>query len=97
MATTRIERETTVIYNDEEKDALIWTNSPNVMRRLDKLVSACPESYRCVRVEGNGFAKRYAVPKKLIRFARPVVRTEARREAAKANAERLAKYREEHS
>ena len=93
MGYSRRERETTVIFNEEEYTASIWTCSPVMIRRLDRLCKDLPDFYRCVLVDDKAQAKRYEVPKKLIRFGKPIVRTEAQREAArergKANAARM--------
>lgn len=37
MPTPRIERETTMTYNEEEEDALIWSASPTFQRKMEKM------------------------------------------------------------
>ena len=69
MAATRLERETTIIFNEEERKAMIWTCSPTMIRRLDKLVKHNSDAYRCVLVDGD--ARRYEVDKRYIRFGKP--------------------------
>ena len=69
MAGTRLERETTIIFNEEERKALIWTCSPTMIRRLDKLAEGYPDAYKCVLVDGD--ARRYEVDKRYIRFGKP--------------------------
>lgn len=65
------ERETTIIWNAKDKTAKIWTADPFVMRKLDKKVSEHPDQYKCVLDDQKWSAKRYEVPKKLVRFGNP--------------------------
>lgn len=71
---TRLERETTITYNEEEQTAQVWTCSPVTMRKLDKLCEELPDKYRCVMVDAAANARRYEMPKKLVKFAKPVER-----------------------
>jgi hypothetical protein len=79
---TRIEQETTINYNAEEKAAEIYTADPSIMRKLKKLSEQFPDVYVCK--ESKEFQAKYIVPKRLIRFGKPA--SEARREAARNNA-----------
>ena len=74
MNIPRIERETTIIFNEEESVASIWTCSPVMMRKLDKLCKDAPETYKCVLVDDKTPAKRYEMPKRYISFRKPVER-----------------------
>lgn len=65
------EMETTIIWNAKDKTAKIWTADPFVMRRLNKKVSEHPDQYKCVLDDQKWGAKRYEVPKKLVRFSVP--------------------------
>lgn len=90
---SRYEQETIVNYNNEEKTASVFTCDPVVQRKLDKYVNKYPDVYKCVKVtqvaEGQ-FSKEYEIAnKKLVSFRPPVVMTEARREACRANFARL--------
>lgn len=87
------ERETTIIWNAKDKTAKIWTADPFVMRKLDKKVSEHPEQYKCVLDDQKWGAKRYEVPKKLVRFGNPPsqARIEVGRRVAKMRAESLQK------
>ncbi len=81
MGYSRIERETTIIFNEEESTASVWTCSPMTMRKLDKLCDELPDTYRCVLVDDKAQAKRYEMPKKLVSFRKPKVMSEEQREA----------------
>ena len=84
MTYTRAEMETSIIWDDEEKIAHIYTASPITMRKLDKLVELHPEEYRRTWVEQDGAritAAKYTVPCKRIRFGKPP--SEAQRNSAR--------------
>lgn len=103
MNYSRSEQETSIVWDEEQKVARIYTASPISMRKLDKLCEVCPDEYRRTWIEidkkDRVTAAKYEVTAKLIKFAKPVVRTEeqiqAAKERGKANAERLARYRAE--
>ncbi len=81
------ERETTINWCTLDNIAYIDTADRKVIRKLDKLVSAYPDVYLCVRVDENFKAKQYNVPVELIRFAKPV--SAARKEAARRTVEKI--------
>lgn len=84
MNYSRAEQETSIVWDDEEKVAHIYTASPVTMRKLDKLCSAHPEEYKRVWVEQTGeriTAAKYTAPSNLVRFRKPT--SEAVREAAR--------------
>ena len=84
---TLAERETTIVWDDEERVAKVYTASPISMRKLDKLCAECPDTYKRTWVEQDGdkvTAARYEVASCYIRFAKPAS------EARKANGRRVA-------
>lgn len=87
MAYSRYEQETSIVWDEDEKVARIYTASPVTIRKLEKLVAACPEAYRRVWEQPDGLARKYEVNKRYIRFGKPA--SEARKEAARKNAERM--------
>lgn len=86
----KMEQETSVVWDEEERIAHIYSSSTNTMRKLDKLVGDYPEIYKCVWSDKDGTAKKYEVAKSYIRFRKPA--SEAQIRAAKANGKRLAEY-----
>jgi len=104
MNYTKVEQETTIVWDEEQKVARIYTASPIMLRKLNKLCEACPDEYRQTWTEtdksGKVTAAKYEVAAKYVKFAKPVVRTEeqiqAAKERGKVNAEWLARYRAEH-
>lgn len=84
--------------------ATIYTSDRTKFTKLDKLCKELPDVYKCVWVDdvnagdGKPVGKRYQCPAKLVRFGKPIVRSEeqieAARERGRQNADRLAQYRE---
>ena len=75
MGYSRIEQETSIVWDEEEKVARIYTASPVSMRRLDKLCEDYPAEYQRVWVEtdaaGRVTAARYQTGCKMVRFKKP--------------------------
>ena len=82
MGYSRMEQETSIVWDEEEKVARIYTASPVSMRKLDKLCVDYPAEYVKVWEEKDGegrvTAARYQTGCKRVKFARPA--SEARRE-----------------
>ena len=77
---TKYEQETTIGWSADEKLASIDTANPAIIRKLDKLVSAYPDTYICTFTDSLYNAKKYTVPVSFIRFGKPA--SEARRAAS---------------
>ena len=95
MGYSRMEQETSIVWDEEEQIAHIYAASPVTMRKLDKLVAEFPDVYKCVWIDKDGSAKKYEVTKRLIRFGKPASEAvrEAARERGKANADALRRIR----
>ena len=70
------ERETSIIFDDEERVAHIYTAIQTYIRKLDKLCAEHPETYKRVWSEWDAdqqkiTAARYECKSKYIRFGRP--------------------------
>ena len=89
MAYMRMEQETSIVWDEEEKVARIYTCSPVSMRKLDKLCADYPAEYMKVWEEkdadGRVVAARYQTGCKRVKFSRPA--SEARREQGRRIAE----------
>ena len=84
MNYSRAEQETSIVWDEDEKVAHIYTSSPVTMRKLDKLCAAHSGEYRRIWEEKDGeriTAAKYTAPSKRIRFGKPA--SEAKREAAR--------------
>lgn len=94
------ERETIITYNEAEKDAVIYTASPVIMRKLEKLEARNPELFREEVHErqfyqGELVSKRWKFPKDLLTIRSGYVRmTEEQRarNAERLEAARMAKF-----
>lgn len=85
---TKYEMETIVNYNAGEQTATVYTRDKVVMRKLDRLVEAYPESYRLV--DQSDIDKTYSMPKSYVNYRKPrkvsnEQREQARRRMAKLN------------
>ena len=97
MAYTRQEQETSIVWDDEEKVARIYTASPVSMRKLDRLCEQYPGEYLKVWEEkdadGRVTAAKYQTGCKRVKFARPASEArieQGRRIAQMAKEKRLA-------
>lgn len=84
---SRVEQETTIVWDEEDKLAVIYTASPITMTKLEKMCKACPETYKRTWIEQNDngriTAAKYCIPSKYIRFGKPA--SEKKREACRRN------------
>ena len=74
MNYSRAERETAIVYDEEERIAHIYTASQISIRRLEKLCADHPEVYRRMWTETEErkiTAAKYECPSKYIRFGKP--------------------------
>ena len=99
MGYSRMEQETSIVWDEEEKVARIYTASPVSMRKLDRLCEAFPREYQKVWEEkdsdGRVTAARYQTGCKRVKFARPA--SEARREQGRRIAKMARKKRRNES
>ena len=83
MALTLYERETILLFNEEEKTASVETFNSAMLRKLQQLAKDRPADCRMDRDYKNG-CKRYIIPKRWIKVnAGPVLSAEQR--AKKSN------------
>ena len=84
---TKYEMETIVNYNAAEQTATVYTRDKAVMRKLDRLVEAYPESYRLV--EQTDIDKTYSMPKSYVNYRKPRMLSDKQREQARQRMEKL--------
>ncbi len=84
---TKAEQETIIRWDAEERIAHIDTAYAPMIVKLDKLVEAYPETYKCVYVDYLYKAKKYEVPASFIRFGKPA--SEAQKAASRERAKTL--------
>ena len=97
MAYSRMEQETSIVWDEEEKVARIYTASPVNMRKLNLLCEAFPREYLKVWAEkdadGRVTAARYETGCKRVKFVKPA--SEARIEQGRKIAAMAAERRKE--
>lgn len=84
---TKYEMETTVNYNAGEQTATVYTRDKAVMRKLDRLVEAYPESYRLL--EQTDIDKTYSMPKSFVNYRKPRAVSAEQREQARLRMAKL--------
>ena len=87
------ERETVIRFNEEEREAVVFTYNRALQRQLDKLAEERPGEVTLIRAEkeGTASAKEYRIHKQWVKVRPSRILSEERREQ---NAEKLRKYRE---
>ena len=80
MTLSKYERETIIIYNQAEPNAMVYTHDPKLIAKLRRLHEAAPEKVYSDFDEPNG-AARYIVPKAASASARRTVTLDARQTA----------------
>lgn len=80
MYLSRLEQETIVNYNAGEQTATVYTRDKAVMRRLDELKDAYPDTYKLIGE--TDIDKTYEMPKSLINYRKPMKISEEQRRAA---------------
>jgi hypothetical protein len=72
---TNYERETIINYNDEEKEASVYTLNKSLIRRLDGLCQKNPDIFKCTKTQSDG-SKEYEFPKKYVSIRAPKILSE---------------------
>ena len=82
---TKLERETVILFNEEEDTASVYTHNAKLISKLRRMAEKFPEKVYPERREHPG-AVSYIVPKGCISVREPYseARREAQREQAKA-------------
>lgn len=91
MSTPRIERETTITWNEEEDEAMVWSASPLFQRRMDRLGIGY---YKSSEREGTEESRYYKIPKGFVGIIRTRKKRELTEEQRKAEGDKLRAGRE---
>ncbi len=78
---TRYEMETIINYNAGEQTAIVYTRDKAVMRKLDKLVTDFPNTYKLI--SQTDIDKTYFMPKSYVSYRKPRKLSEGQREQAR--------------
>ena len=81
MKLSRYEQETIINYNAEEQTATVYTRDKTVMRKLDKLVSDFPDTYKLI--DQTNIDKTYSMPKSHVNYRKPRNISDEQRERAR--------------
>lgn len=68
------EKETIINFNDEEKDAIVYTCNRAMMVKMDRLCKKHPDIFRLDRQDE--FSKTYSFPKKYASIRNPRIMSE---------------------
>lgn len=81
MSLTKYERETVINFNAGEKNAVIYTRDPAVIRQMDALVERFPDLYK--QTGQTDLDKTYSFPKSCVSYRKPRKVGDAKREQAR--------------
>ena len=81
MRLTKYEKETIILMNAGDKEATVYTADRTVMRRLDALVKAYPDTYRIA--SEDDVSKTYTMSKSYVTYRKPRILSEEKREQAR--------------
>ncbi len=87
MKLTRDEMETVINFSAGDKTATLYTRDPAVMRKVDALVNAFPDTFVCVY--DTSIDKTYELPKSAISYRKPRKLSEEQRRAARERMRRI--------
>ena len=79
---TNYERDTIIGYNQEEASATVFTYHPALIKKLDRLCTAC-DGFYCKRhgeTDGAKFAE-YEIPKQYVSVKTPRIQTDEQKKA----------------
>ena len=68
---SKAEMQTHITWDAEQKQATVYTCDPATIRKLDRMVRECPDTYRCIWEGQNPTAKKYTLPARYVRFGHP--------------------------
>lgn len=90
MKLSRYEQETIINYNAGEPTASVYTRDKAVMRKLDKLVSDFPDTYKLT--DQTDIDKTYSMPKSHVSYRKPRKLSEAQKEQARKQMKHINTY-----
>ena len=81
MNMARYEQETIINFNEEEKNAGIYTHNKMLRQKLAALARDRPEDCRLVKASRSGRAVDYTITTSWIKIVQPRIASEAKKEA----------------
>ena len=89
MSYTNIEKETIINYNQEEKEANIYTHDKRLVTKLMNCCEKYPEQFKLI--EQDTESKTFIIPKKYVSVRPPKIMSDEQKQKA---GERMRAYRE---
>ena len=71
MALLKCERETIIVFNEEDKLATVETFNISMRKKLSRLSKEYPDDFRCIKEDENIGCSKYEIPKRYIRIGSP--------------------------
>ena len=97
MPFLRIEQETQINFNAEEKEATLYTADPVMIRKMDKIVEQNPEQFKSEvhsRYQGKIYGMIYSFPKNLVVIRTREITRNLTEEQRRKMGERMKQYNE---
>ena len=94
MKLTKEEKETVIVYDMENSEAIVYTYDPKIKRKLSEISKKAPDQVQCISKDSKYGDVEYSIPKTLISIRTPRAKKELTKEERKAIGERLAATRE---
>lgn len=76
MQLSKLEQETVISFNEDEKTANVYTFNSSLQKQLEQLQQERPDECKLYRESCFGKAKEYTIPKKWIKIRPPRILTE---------------------
>lgn len=90
MYLTKAERETIIVFNEEESMAVVDTCNKSLMNKLDQF---CSKSPKCIMRREDKYGKVYEIPKKCVLIRLPMTYSDETRAKMAARAKGLSSYK----
>lgn len=71
---TKYETETTILFNDEDQEATVYTCNKTLMKKLSGYCDKYPDQYTQIAIDD--YSKTFTVPKRFIAIRQPKTYTE---------------------
>ncbi|MCD8332224.1 MAG: hypothetical protein LUB63_06870 [Oscillospiraceae bacterium] len=94
MYLSKLERETIILYNEQEQTASVYTHNAALRRKLESLAQERPDECQLERVSHGAQAVEYIVPKKWVKISAGRVLSEEQKAAASEWGRKLADLRQ---
>lgn len=75
----KIETETVINFNDEEKTATVYSRQRHIIRKLDALCEKYPDDYKLIK--RTEIDATYEMSKKLVNFRNPRILSDEQKQA----------------